>query len=211
MGRVNLSNSIKKLETLFDEVNYQFFDSECIRPIITIQTKGKRNALGWCTLWKAWKEGEYVEADSGYYEINISAESLHRPFSEIMRTLIHEMVHLYNIQHGVKDCSRNGTYHNKRFKETAEKHGLMVYKVDGFGFAGTKLDDDTARWIEMKFANEGFTLHRGDFAAHFEEDEATAEKPKQSSRKYVCPLCETIIRATRPVRVRCADCNCLFV
>ncbi|WP_373845435.1 hypothetical protein [Clostridium sp.] len=37
------------------------------------------------------------------------------------------------------------------------------------------------------------------------------EEPKQSMRKYICPGCGTIIRATKDVNVQCADCNEMFV
>lgn len=33
---------------------------------------------------------------------------------------------------------------------------------------------------------------------------------KQSSRKYVCPCCGLIIRATKEVRVECIDCGMEF-
>lgn len=37
-----------------------------------------------------------------------------------------------------------------------------------------------------------------------------AAKTKQSSRKYVCPMCGCIIRATKEVHVICGDCNVEF-
>lgn len=36
-------------------------------------------------------------------------------------------------------------------------------------------------------------------------------KAKSSTRRWVCPKCETIIRSTKEVRVICADCMELFV
>ena len=37
------------------------------------------------------------------------------------------------------------------------------------------------------------------------------EKPKQSMRKYVCPKCGCIIRATKEVNIICGDCKVAFV
>lgn len=39
----------------------------------------------------------------------------------------------------------------------------------------------------------------------------TPDKPKQSTRKYICPKCGCIIRATRDVHVVCSECNVAFV
>ena len=37
-----------------------------------------------------------------------------------------------------------------------------------------------------------------------------SSKGGSSSRKYVCPCCGAIIRATKEVHVICADCDCEF-
>ena len=52
-------------------------------------------------------------------------------------TILHEMVHLYNIQHDIQDCSRGGTYHNKKFKAEAEKHMLRIEKDKRYGWTIT--------------------------------------------------------------------------
>lgn len=211
---MKLSNSVQKLETLFDEVNNHLFEGEVIRPVITIQTNGRRSStLGWCTTWKAWKDGEKVGTNDGYYEINICSEYLHRPFFEVMGTLIHEMVHLYNLQNGIQDCSRSGTYHNKRFKRAAEKYGLTVYRQNGRGFASTKLNIATAKWVETRYAGISFNLHRGNFDVNAGSGESENEpgKTKQSFRKYVCPECNTIVRATKQVNIVCGDCDQNFI
>lgn len=58
-------------------------------------------------------------------------------FEQVAETLLHEMVHLYNLQIGVQDTSRGGTYHNKKYKEAAEKHGLTVEKDAKYGWTKT--------------------------------------------------------------------------
>ena len=40
--------------------------------------------------------------------------------AELAATLLHEMAHLYNLEHGIQDVSNNGYYHNMKFKATAE-------------------------------------------------------------------------------------------
>ena len=94
MNEVSLKPVIEELENLFSKFNTRFFDGGLEKPVITVSPDHTRGAYGWCTGWKAWKAGE----DEGHYEINLCAEYLNRPFEETCGTLIHEMVHLQNLQ-----------------------------------------------------------------------------------------------------------------
>ena len=81
------------------------------------------------------------------HEINIGAGTLARPIEDVAATLLHEMVHYYNYENGVKDCSRGNTYHNKRFKESAESHGLIVDYSQKYGWAHTSPSDKLLDFI----------------------------------------------------------------
>lgn len=196
--KVDKSNSLKvvigKLEDLFSKFNGKFFKNELETPVITVSPDTTKGAYGWCTAWKAWKDHE--DSD-GYYEINICAEYLNRPFEETCGTLIHEMVHLMNLQNEVQDTSRNGMYHNKKFKQTAENHGLIVDKSEKYGWCITKLNDEAAEFIKS-LDEQSFKLYRSKIPK-------IMTSSSSSSRKYVCPRCGTIIRATKEVRVICSD------
>lgn len=206
MEKNTLTNAIENLEELFLVLNERYFNCELVKPVITISPNtAKVNRFGWCTTYKAWKE---KDGDDGYFEINIVAEHLARPFYDVAGTLLHEMVHLYNLQNGMKDVSRAGTYHNKKFKDSAESHGLNVAKDEKYGWCITTLNDEAREEVTdfMSFINEeSFSIYR--------EAEAKPEKKaggKSSSRKYVCPCCGIIIRATKEVKVICAECDVLL-
>jgi len=210
----NLSHTVSRLEELFDEVNAHLFDGYLIKPVITVSPDKKRSSgsryLGWITTYKAWKNTSNDVADDGYYEINICAEHLDRPFADTIGTLIHEMAHLYNLQEGIKDCSRWGNaYHNKYFAKAAQKYGLKVKYNKSYGFNETELNKDTARWVAEKFSGESFNLYRGGSKKSTKTGKSI-EYQQQSSRKYVCP-CKTIIRATKPVYVICGYCDGEFI
>lgn len=190
---------INELEDLFHKFNVKFFSGKLEKPIISVSPDMTKGAYGWCTSWKAWKDHEDSE---GYYEINMCAEYLNRPFEETCETLIHEMVHLMNLQNGIQDTSRSGMYHNKKFKQTAEQHGLIVKKSNTYGWSITELNDESAEYINS-LNMEGFKLHRSKIPK-------IKTSGTSSSRKYVCPQCGTIIRATKEVRVICSDCNIEF-
>ena len=115
----SISTAAKFLETAFDVLNAHFFEGALSRPIITIQSSPR--AYGHCSVKEIWNTG--TEAA---HEINLGAETLDRPVENTLATLLHEMVHLYNIKQGVKDCSRGNAYHNRKFKVEAEKRGLKI-------------------------------------------------------------------------------------
>jgi len=201
MTKKSLGSAIAALEGLFQQFNTKFFAGELEAPVITVSPDNTSGAYGWCTTWKAWKSKDDESKDGGFYEINMCAEHLTRPFEELCGTLLHEMVHLDNIGKGIKDTSRGGTYHNKRFKETAEEHGLMIERDPKYGWTITHLNEDGKAFVSG-LNGDAFSLFRKKLPRT-----AKAGSRSSSSRKYVCPCCNLIIRATKEVRVICGDCG----
>lgn len=202
MTSASLKPVIEELESLFSKFNTRFFAGKLEQPVITVSPDTTRGAYGWCTRWKAWQDGT---KEGGYYEINLCAEHLNRPFEQTCSTLIHEMVHLKNIQDEVQDTSRSGLYHNKKFKDAAEATGaLIVDKGEKYGWHITKLSPDGEAFVKG-LGKDGFSLVRPK-VPNLKGSSAS----KQSSRKYVCPCCGTIIRATKEVHVICGECEVPF-
>lgn len=199
----SITDVIKKLEVIFDKANEKFYGNKLIRPIITIQT-GKRSVLGWCSSGKSWIDNDNKDS---YYEINIVAENLARPLKDIVATMLHEMVHLYNSQRGVDDCTRT-QYHNKHFKDAALEHGLaMVNKKADFnrGYSYTKLND-----LGDKFVQELIDGGMGDLSLNRGPLDQTPRTPKAGNKVYVykCPHCGTTIRSSNSeLNIICGDCN----
>lgn len=118
MNKQSLQPIIEKLESLFSKFNEKFYNNELQIPVITVSPDTTKGAYGWCTAWKAWsteapkpikdlstltkEQLDSMKKDDGYYEINLCAEHLARPFEKIAETLLHEMVHLYNLQEGFR-------------------------------------------------------------------------------------------------------------
>lgn len=136
-----MSEIISELEKCFNGINAEFYNNELVMPLITVQS-GRKSVLGWCSSRERWNSsGEKV------YEINIVAENLGRTKNEIVGTMMHECVHLYNSQHGIKDCTA-AQYHNKKFKTAAESHGLTVQSMKNRGFAHTELNEQGKAFAE---------------------------------------------------------------
>ena len=178
------------------------------RPTITIQSTPK--AYGHFSL----REDTCVSTLGGTHEINIGAGTLSRPIEEVAATLLHEMVHYWNYIHGIQDCSRGNTYHNRKFKAAAEAHGLVVDHHDKYGWTITKPSDELLEVI-LKYDLTDILLNRNEFSGfqitgtgtHSGADFGTMAPRKSSTRKYVCPCCGMIVRATRNVNVACLDCD----
>ena len=76
-------------------------------------------------------------------EIMISGEGLRRTAEEVLATLLHEAAHAMASEHGIKDTSRQGRYHNKHFKTHAEQLGLIVTHDDHNGWSASTITDVT--------------------------------------------------------------------
>lgn len=199
------------LNKLFDKLNDALFESVLSKPVITIQNTP--NAYGHITVNKVWKSG-----DAYRHELNIGAGTLNRPIEETVATLIHEMVHLYNIANGVRDTSRGYTYHNAKFREEAEKRWLHIEHDKTYGWTITSPTDRLIEWCiterldEIRIAYNAKGYH-GDFDDNDGESVTPKGKPKTSggkaktsTRKYICPNCSISVRATKTVSLICGEC-----
>ena len=149
-------------------------------------------------------------------EINLGAGTLSRPIEEVAATLLHEMVHYFNDLHGIKDCSRGNTYHNKNFRDAAQARGLQIEHHPTYGWSITKPGDELLKLCldydlrDIRLTRvDGFFARMGGSGTHDGSSSVGTKTPvkKSSSRKYVCPCCGMSIRATREVRVKCMDCD----
>jgi hypothetical protein len=197
MGNRSLKLVLEQFEDLFSKFNTLLFNGQLENPVITCSPDTTRGAYGWCTCWKAWVNGD-GDGTEGYYEINMCAEHLNRPFENICGTLIHEMVHLLNLQNGVQDTSRSGKYHNKKFKEIAEQHGLIIEKDAKYGWCRTSLNEKGLEVVNS-LNGQAFSLVR------IKDGKGTGKTNK--SKKYVCPCCNIKVRATKEVYILCGDCG----
>lgn len=199
------------LEKIFRKLNAEFFAGEQIEePIITIQNTP--DAYGHVTVNKTWR----VKGETKH-ELNIGAGTLDRPIENVCATMLHEMVHLYNIEHEVQDTSRGGSYHNKKFRDEAERRGLHIEHHERYGWTITTPGERLLDWI----LNEGLTdieINRGLYwsaprtgtgtgANQGEKiDKPPMPKKPSSTHKLQCPKCRNSVRATKAVNIICGDC-----
>jgi len=180
---------IKELERVYDLIaeRYQF---KALRPIITIQSKGRQAAYGWHWSDK-WSNGK-----DNLSEINICAEELDK---HPVETLIHEMCHYHNAVDKIADCN-SSQYHNKHFKERAENYGLNVKRAGRFGWAMTSVSDKLIPVLEeMKINYDVFKLIR---------KQSIRIKAETKMKKWTCSCMN--IRCAVELDATCNLCKQIF-
>lgn len=202
-----MSRAIGQLEKMYNVLNLDKFGGALPVPIITVQSKP--GSWGHCTTAKVWK-GK-VER----YEMNIAAETVNGPIEEIIDTLLHEMVHLYCRENGIKEVSRGGKYHNRKFKELAEGVGLMCVNVGIYGWNTQGTGNDALLeyalekgWSEIMINRQRTGAIRtgaGGTASTTGAENPEGKRPS-STRKYQCPDCGNSCRATKALNLICGDC-----
>lgn len=198
----NLQPAIKELHKAFDKANQVLFNNELPEVVITMNTRGNRKGvLGWFTVNTAWESGEQE-----LHEINIVPEAMKRDYLEIIQTLVHEMLHLHNHVKGIKDTSRAGAYHNKRFLQTALEHGfeyLHEAPDSRIGYSAITFTSQTANMVKFwNIDKSAFTIARKEFG--------TGKKKKSNIIKWECG-CGQIVRTSKDgLNAICGDCGTRF-
>lgn len=203
-----LSKKLESFERAFDTLNEHYFDGMLSKSVVTITpTPG---AYGHYTPRKVWVSGE-----ESYHEINLGAEDINRPIEHVIATMVHEMVHQFCDEQGIKDTSRKGVYHNRRFREEATKRGLLIERDATHGWTIT----EPAESLRLLVAGGVFEqveadLHRLGSASSrkggAKNSSDAADAPKRWHR-YTCPECGRWVRARDEMRVICMDCDCEMI
>ena len=180
-----MSTTIQELYRIFSLLNQHLFNNELPEVQIAVMETARKNAYGWFTPSKVWTD---AEGTIERHEIALSAEYLNLKqddYYKIVETLLHEMIHLYCHVNNIKDTSRQGRYHNKKFKEACEQHGMYFEQEQpdsSIGWSFAILDNHTKELIESWNNNENaFKIAR-------KQEMKIATKP--SHIKYESPSCD---------------------
>ncbi len=207
-------STINNMISLYEYWNTNYFQNELKVPVITVRQDERRNSYGWFISREIWTTGETDESSS---EINMSSQFMNRSLDKIAETMLHEMCHQYAYSKGIRDTSRYGYYHNKKFKKIAEEHGLRVGNSGSYhGWCITELTEEAQNKLK-DFVFKGKILYDSSYAYDpnnfgsfvVENDEKSKKRvlKKSSTRKYCCPCCCQSIRATKEVYLICGNCK----
>jgi hypothetical protein len=128
-------------------------------------------------------------------EVFVGGEGLARGARDVLATLLHEAAHALADQRRIQDTSRQGRYHNQRFKRLAEELGLRVEHHPTLGWSPTTLPDVAAERYAPVIAalEEALTVYRA--------AEPTRLRARPTSVACVCS-CGRRIRIARSVLAR---------
>jgi curved DNA-binding protein CbpA len=125
-------------------------------------------------------------------EIMISGEGLARDAASVLGTLLHEAAHALAAARQIQDTSRQGRYHNQKYKTCAEELGITVEHDQRIGWSITTVPEATARRYAVQIAAlaEAMTLWR-----HAEQQTARGSDGGRSTNLLAasCP-CGRLIR-----------------
>lgn len=136
----NVQRAQQYLKKIFRLLNEQIFDGELDDVQVVLSNNSR--CYGYYTLNSSTWVGQVGNQEFNQHEIGISAQYLAtRDITAVVATLTHECVHHWCYLKGIKDVSRNGYWHNKRFREAAEQHGLIVEQHPKVGHGVTSCSE----------------------------------------------------------------------
>lgn len=91
-------------------------------------------------------------------EVFVGGEGLARGPADVLATLLHEAAHALGHVREIKDTSRQGRWHNAKFKALAEELGIEVTKDDRIGWSPTTLPASTRETYEAVIGELGRVL-----------------------------------------------------
>jgi hypothetical protein len=91
-------------------------------------------------------DGKWATGDNARLpELFLGGEGLARASRAVLGTLLHEATHGVAATRGIKDTSRQGRYHNTRFRNLATELGITVERDPAIGWSVTTVPDTTAQ------------------------------------------------------------------
>lgn len=184
-------------------------------------------------------DGVWRYGDRQVHEVFLNADRRNAhpgvsPAEDVLTTLLHEACHVWAKAQGIKDTSRDGRYHNRRFGEIALQIGLDVERDPVIGHRTPGL----SAWGRAEYSDllaeleDGLVLAReprprepvpdGEEPADHQEDPATTTTSQPREPKYIFAYCNcqgsrgqrVAIRIAkgswRPGVIRCDACQSAF-
>jgi predicted SprT family Zn-dependent metalloprotease len=203
-----MTETITRREYSAFQQAYEFFNDElfpgCKLPdlLVTLQRHAKTRGY-----FAAERFRGRVEKDTVAHELALNPDTFtNRTDESIISTLVHEMTHLWQHQHG--RVPRRG-YHDKQWAEKMKEIGLWPSSTGEPG--GKETGQNVSHYIipngayaqaYRKLAATGFQLN---WQSQPEADRKRQTK-KASKTKYSCAVCGTNAWAKKGTLLICGDC-----
>lgn len=193
---------------LYDHLNRSLFEGKL--PPCILNFSRHSNAWGFFAPG-TWQDSNRRQV----HEISLNPDHLGaREMRKTVATLVHEMVHLWQHEHGKQ--SRAG-YHNAEWADRMELAGLMPSSTAEPG--GKRVGQKVSHYIikggafDKVFFDipDGLLLPWKSRTTQSEGEKAKKAQKKASKTKYTCDGCDSNIWGKPGLNVMCADCSIVFV
>lgn len=196
---VSLSGITKTLEYAWSAVQKVHPEVRDAVLVVYMHPKGDRRGHWAPESWTVTAEelagdGETVRTEDRIDEVHLSSHVLSQGGRSIMETVVHEAVHSAARSRGIKDVSRQGRWHNKKFAIMADEFGLQVQRDKKVGHRTPDLTEEA-----VAIYQEAIMWLNDETGSLFQTMNLAAAKPKNAANtvKLVCPVCKRYFRIGR--------------
>lgn len=197
----------RKYQAAYDYFNRVLFAGQ-LRPCLLVFRDGKKKKGGVVLGHFAWDRWANADGET-CHEISLNPETLRRPMSDTMGTLVHEMVHQWQQDHG--DPPRTG-YHDREWAAKMVEVGLIPSDTGEPG--GKQTGQRMTHYTDPDGAfQKALDAMPADIALPWATGEtlglAKKPAPKKSRNKvkYTCPGCAANAWGKPELRIVCGECD----
>lgn len=181
----------KQLEHIFRILNMDIFKGRLPIPIFTIFVIDRKH------------EWYFQVRNQKQYVIALNQKELEKSEEEIICNMLHCMVHEYCKLFGIQESSREGRYHNIKFGESAEAHGLIVKKTSEEGYITIGIQESVKKLIRQKFTDLRKNM---DIAIEMNSKTLTINTKAAYTTIWECPICHAKAKASHNAKLYCGYC-----
>lgn len=176
------------LQKMYENINYNLFNGRL--PVVEFSVRVKSKL----------KNGWNVKKKKEIYEIIVYDYCLFEETQEIYIRMLHQIIHILNMEAGELDTSRNGQYHNKVFRHRAIQYGLITERTESSGHDTVGIRKDILKKIKLK--NDRKLLNDAI------EKDMDIEMKSMSEKKcgYICPVCKKKAVSGSTMKLICGYC-----
>jgi len=185
-----LSEIIEALERAWQTIQYVHPDTRDAVLCVYQHHKGDRRGHYASNSWTERREGDQ---EARLDEVYISSHILAEGARSVLETLLHEAVHSIADTKQIKDTSRQGRWHNKRFEALAKTVGLTVVSDKSIGCRTPDITSETAEEYADLLADLEPVLRL------YQPVASRVSKPRAKPVKLVCSGCGAKLSVSQKV------------
>lgn len=195
------------LDLAYDFFNKELFEGKLPGCLITIQRKSKARGYFCPERFETRGESKYA-----LHEIALNPQHFNdRSDTEIISTLVHEMVHLWQEEMGQHPPRRG--YHNREWGTKMEEIGLIPSNNEEEG--GRKTGQSMSHYIEQggKFSRLITTFFANNSAIEYQDRPLMDIKKAKAKNKvkYFCPTCLAKVWGKPAMKIICGEDQALML